>query len=75
MKYSSLIVDIKDGNIKASSPMIDIATIDDLAKLAERHNAMILHEAGVHTHSYYVQGDGVTYRFVIEETVPGKPVV
>ena len=70
MKYDSLIVDIKSGSIKASSRIFDVNSIDDLAKLAERHNAMILHETRDHVHSYYVQGDGVTYRYMIEKTIP-----
>jgi EAL domain-containing protein (putative c-di-GMP-specific phosphodiesterase class I) len=42
--------------------------MDDLAKLAERHNSLILHETHGLTHHYLVQGDRITYRFVLDET-------
>ena len=64
MKYDALIVDIKSGSIKASAHIIDITSIDDLAKLAERYNVMILHDPHGSTHAYYVQGDGITYRYL-----------
>jgi signal peptidase I len=68
LKYDSLIVDIKSGIIKDSANTIDINSIDDLAKLAERHNVMILHDATGQEHIYYVQGDGNTYRFADGES-------
>lgn len=70
MKYASLLVEIKSGSLKKSSQLIDVTSIDSLAKLAERYNVMILHEVQGHMHFYYVQGDGVTYRNTEEETVP-----
>jgi signal peptidase I len=63
MKYEALIVDINRGGAQETSRMIDVTSIDDLAKLAERYNVMILHETSDDSHSYYVQGDGITYRF------------
>jgi hypothetical protein len=69
MKYDSLIVDIKNGSIKETSHTIDVTSIDDLAKLAERYNVMILHDMDGDMHAYYVQGDGITYRYMDEEVV------
>ena len=69
MKYNSLIVHIKSGSLQNSSQMIDVTLIDDLAKLAERYNVMILHDADGDTHSYYVQGDGAAYRYLDEYNV------
>ena len=69
MKFDSLIVDIKSGNIKDISHTIDVTSIDDLAKLAERYNVMILHDTDGNMHSYYVQGDGITYRYMDEDVV------
>ena len=68
LKYDSLIVDIKSGSIKGSVNTIDVTSIDDLAKLAERHNVMILHDATDEKHIYYVQGDGTVYRFIDGES-------
>ena len=67
MKYSSMLVDIHDRTLVLSSPAIDVVTMDDLAKLAERHNSLILHEARGLIHHYLVQGDRITYRFILDE--------
>jgi EAL domain-containing protein (putative c-di-GMP-specific phosphodiesterase class I) len=68
LKYSAMLVDINDRTLELSSPAIDVVTIDDLAKLAERHNSLILHETHGMTHHYLVQGDRITYRFILDET-------
>jgi len=68
MKYSAMLVDIHDRTLELSSPAIDVVTMDDLAKLAERHNSLILHETHGLTHHYLVQGDRITYRFILDET-------
>jgi signal peptidase I len=67
MKYDALIVDVKGESIQDSPRSMDVNSIDDLAKLAERYNVMILHDKSGPTHSYYVQGDGIIYRYQIEE--------
>jgi hypothetical protein len=69
MKYDALIVDVKGGSIQASPQIMDVTSIDDLAKLAERYNVMILHDSDGDTHSYYVQGDGIMYRYLDENIV------
>jgi hypothetical protein len=43
---------------------MEVASIDDLARLAERQNAMILHLAGKPEPTYFVQIEGMTYRYV-----------
>ena len=67
MKYGSLLMDVYDRGFEKLSPVIDVVTIDDLAKLAERQNAMILHMTRDRMHYYIVQSDGATYRYVISE--------
>ena len=47
--------------------LIEVTTIEDLAKLAERQNSMILHMNRDFLHYYFVQSDGATYRFVSSE--------
>lgn len=64
IKYGSLVMDVYDQGLKMLSPVIEVASIDDLAMLAERQNAMILHLTGEHAHYYIVQINGTTYRFV-----------
>jgi signal peptidase I len=67
MKYSSMLVDIQDRALELSSPAIDVVTMDDLAKLAERNSGVILHEARGLIHSYFVQGDRIVYRFKLND--------
>jgi N-acetyl-anhydromuramyl-L-alanine amidase AmpD len=67
MKYGSSLVDVHHAGLETTSRIIDVATMDELAKLAERHNSMILHEVRGLSHHYFVQSDGNTYRFISEE--------
>ena len=43
--------------------IVDVETIDDLAKLAERAGGMVLHEASGSAHQYLVADGGTTYRY------------
>jgi signal peptidase I len=74
-RYGSMLIDIHNADIIDSSTQIDVSSIDDLGKLAERFNAMILHAEFDQSNAYYVQDEGTTYRFVMnsqetEENVP-----
>jgi hypothetical protein len=53
---------------------VDVSSIDDLGKLAERFNTMILHAQTDNVHVYFVQGDGTLYRFVINPQETGSAV-
>jgi hypothetical protein len=74
-RYSSMMIDIQNADIIESSKLVDVSSIDDLAKLAERFNAMILHATFSQSHAYYVQDEGTTYRFVMnsQETESDVP--
>jgi hypothetical protein len=65
IKYSTMLIDVQDADSIEFSSIIDITSMDALAKLAERFNGMILHAKQDDLHTYYVQSSGVTYRFVI----------
>ena len=67
MKYGSLMIDVFDRGLETLIPMIDVANIDDLAKIAERQNTMILHMTRDFMHFYYVQNSGTTYRYVTSD--------
>ena len=69
MKYNTLIIDIQSGGVDESSRIVDVNSIDDLAKLAERYNAMILHETRQDGHVYFVRADGATYRYTVDGEV------
>jgi EAL domain-containing protein (putative c-di-GMP-specific phosphodiesterase class I) len=68
MKYSTLIVDIQNGRFKPSSQAVEVLSMEDLANLAERHDAMILHETWGNMHNYFVQTDGFAYLYSNNET-------
>jgi signal peptidase I len=79
VKYDSLIVDISNTDLVDSDNNLNVISMDALAKLAERFNAMILHVGASHSHDYFVQAGGATYQFSLsadrtESTVPGNEV-
>ena len=66
-------------NLAPTTSTVDVTTIDNLAKLAERHGTMILHMSRNFLHYYLVQANNITYRYVISigkkgeiETAPVK---
>lgn len=69
LSYGSLIMDVHERSLDTSSQVIDVGTIDDLARMAERQNTMILHMTVNFLNYYLVQSSGTTYRYV---TNPSK---
>jgi hypothetical protein len=63
LKYSNMIVDVFESNIDTISLAVEVANIDDLAKLAERNGATILHTTRNGAHLYIVQANGTSYRY------------
>ena len=64
LKYGGLLVNMYERDLAPASIVIDVTTIDELAKLAERHNTVILHMTLNFVHYYMVQCNGLTYRYV-----------
>jgi signal peptidase I len=64
LKYGGLLVNVYERNVASDSMLIDVKNIDELAKLAERHNTVILHMTLNFFHYYMVQCNGLTYRYV-----------
>jgi len=74
-RFDSMLIDVQNADLVDSKTTVDVSSIDSLGKLAERFNAMILHAESNDAHVYYVQGEGITYRFVMnsqktESTIP-----
>ena len=65
LRYGSMLVDVYEKNLEPTSTTIDVTSMDDLAKLAERQGTMILHMVINFLHYYLVQNNGTTYRYVI----------
>jgi signal peptidase I len=66
LRYGSILVDIYEKYLEPNSTFIDVTSMDDLAKLAERQGTMILHMTVNFLHYYLVVlDDGITYRYVV----------
>jgi hypothetical protein len=61
-----LLIDVAVGDRTAGERVVALATIDDLAKLAEKGGHIILHDAGGMRHRYIVQDAGTTYCYEID---------
>lgn len=65
LKYGTLLMDVHEQAAEPLAPAIDVHRIEDLARIAERQNTMILHMAFNYMDYYLVQGNGMTYRYVV----------
>lgn len=73
LKYGAILVDVYEQSIAPASSIIDVASMDGLARLAERQGTMILHMTRNFLNHYFVQGEGTTYRYVITSGRQGIP--
>jgi len=64
LRYGALLVNVYERDFEPGTRLIDVTTIDELAKLAERHNTVMLHMTINFLHYYVVQCNGATYRYV-----------
>ncbi len=64
LRYGPLLVNVYERDFAPAAMLIDVTTIDELAKLAERNSTVILHMTFNFLHSYLVQCNGITYRYV-----------
>ena len=63
--YSSLLVKVL--KVPPKKSMVEVDSIEDLVKLAERHNAMIMSATRQNTHTYYLKITDTTYYFQVSE--------
>jgi EAL domain-containing protein (putative c-di-GMP-specific phosphodiesterase class I) len=70
MKYDPLVIDVNQTGLNHNAPKIDVKSIDDLAKLAEKHNAMILHKARTDADQYLVHVEGYSYVYSQARQLP-----
>ena len=63
IKYGSLMIDANDVDLETRSPIIDVVSIENLARLAERQNTLITHLSRAAEHIYLVQSGDTIYRY------------
>ncbi|HRQ23205.1 MAG TPA: hypothetical protein PLF42_07230, partial [Anaerolineales bacterium] len=73
LKYGAMLVDVYEQNIAPTSSIVDVASMDDLGRLAERHGTMILHMTRNFLQYYFVQSGSITYRYVVSTGRKGIP--
>ncbi|HEX9370852.1 MAG TPA: DUF5305 family protein [Roseiflexaceae bacterium] len=62
-KYGALLIDVASSDQRAAARAVAIATIGDLARLAEKSGQMILHEISGAAHRYSVHDGDRTYLY------------
>jgi hypothetical protein len=75
LKYGGMLVNVYEQNLEPYSAAVDVNTIDDLARLADRHGVMILHMKRNFLHYYFVQSNGAIYRYVVTSGKKGVAVI
>ena len=66
LKYGGLIMDARGLEFPQNLPVVDVASIDDLARLAERQNTLISHVEFNFLHIYMLHCNGAIYRCVYQ---------
>jgi len=67
LKYGSMIIDASIVGLDRFNLVIDVKSIDELVKIANRQNSMILHFMKDHTHYYLVEHEDTAYRYTFKD--------
>lgn len=67
LKYGQIIIETAISGWDKSIMIVDVVNIDELAKIANRHNTMILHTFRDAKHFYLVENEGTVYRYFYAE--------
>lgn len=73
IKFNTVMVDVQNSKTLNVKTAVEVTSMDDLSKLAEKFNTLILHVAHDRSHTYYVQGEGTTYCFIINTEKTANP--
>ncbi|MBS1250443.1 MAG: putative signaling protein [Chloroflexi bacterium] len=69
IQYSPLLIDIREESLtSASHHFVELVSFRELAKLAERYGAVILHEMRGRFHRYLVQDGDTVYQYALDAT-------
>ncbi|HEX7101396.1 MAG TPA: signal peptidase I [Nitrolancea sp.] len=72
-RYGALLIDVDDANFENTSRVIDVVRFEDLLRLAEREERMIMHQFYGGIDRYYVQDESITYRYRVAPRSEPKP--
>lgn len=75
LKYGGMIVNVHEQNLEPYSTIVDVDTMEDMARLADRHGGTILHMQRNFLHYYFVQNNGTMYRYVVTSGKKGVAAV
>ena len=67
VRYGAALVRLQPNATPPAAPLVEVASLDDLARLAERHGAAILYQPRQPLHYYFVAAPGITYRYAVSE--------
>jgi len=67
VQYQSMLVEVEEGSLPSRGyTKIEVDSIQELARMAERYGAMILHEAGEKINRYTVQDEKTFFQYTLE---------
>jgi hypothetical protein len=66
LKYREQLMNVSGTVLSQHPAFVEVSSMDDLARLAVRQNTLITHTLLDSQHYYYVQSNGITYRYVVE---------
>ncbi|MFM8319798.1 MAG: signal peptidase I [Chloroflexota bacterium] len=73
MRYSGMLIEVQHPPANGQLPVIELCAIEDLARLAERSGALIMHHRQGPLHIYQVQCDGAIYRCACKRLPARRP--
>ena len=65
LKYRGRLMEVRGVNLQQNQQFVDVASMDDLARLAERQSTMITHMKLNSQHYYLVQINAMIYRYLL----------
>jgi len=67
VQYQSMMLEVEEGSLPGRGfTKIEVASIQELARMAESYGAMILHEAGEKVNRYTVQDEKTFFQYTLE---------
>ena len=67
VQYHPMLVDVKMGSPgKNAQQIVEVASFEDLSRMAERYGAMILHESRGNFHRYSIQDEQTVYQYTLD---------